>query len=66
MRSKITHKHLKVVIEYVVPFDSLNLEEVLDRLREYGSAEVIDASIVDEVKGQGCFCDPSKGECDHE
>lgn len=48
-----TSKEIKITIEYVASFENLNISEVLDFLRETGSAEVVDVVIVNVEKYNG-------------
>jgi len=37
---------IKFLIEWVVDIDSINTEEILDKLGETGSAEIVDAEVI--------------------
>lgn len=44
---KETDKKLKLIIEYIADFEYLDTQRLLDELRSYGEANIIDIEIVE-------------------
>lgn len=43
-----TKKRLKIALDYTVDLELLNMEELMDSLRQYGDVEITDVAVFDE------------------
>lgn len=42
------NKKLGFIIKYIIDPENINMDEVLDKLREYGDAEIVDVYVEEE------------------
>lgn len=50
-KNRAKETKLKITIEYIVEVQYFNAEQVLDQLREYGSAEIVRVEVVGPTDG---------------